>query len=482
MAKKKKKAPAPAGFAAISPEKYIRTVARTLPLGACYVNPDWQEAGLAHIFVTRRRPSGNVVMGCFLVDTFCLGVKDAFVGHNISPGELDRYLAEASHLNLEEIPYPEAHNIIYGAIEFAEEAGIEPHPGFGLAEYVLEEDTDDIPLIEYDFGREGRHHLICRPGGEEKKLIPQLRERLGADFDFEYASFDYDDDDDFYEDDDDDDDFPGGEYEERYSYRYPEYPASAEVKHQFIADTLLASRYPDPLPEGFADRVFALPPDEAAADLAAVILYEIGRSYPLINDDDYDPDKENAAIIHAVSLLACIDSREALPALLEIARMNDAFYDLQLGDMGAEHLPQAIWCAAGGDIAPLENFLYEPGLNVWMRLKVAEAITYTALFTPDTIPAVIETWRRILRRLVDDHNAGRGEELDPSFAGCLVGELLDIDCTPLLPEIEALYATYRVDYSVVGDLAEVRRIIAAGDFHPAQTILTYPEILARIFP
>lgn len=475
MAKKKKKAQAPAGFAAMAPDKYIRTVARNLPLGKCYVNSDWHDAGLAHIFVTRTRPSGNVVLACFLVDTFCLGVKNTFVGHNLSPRKLESYLEEASSLGLAEIPYPEAHNIIYGAIEFAEEAGIEPHPDFALAEYVLEEDTDDIPLIEYEFGRDGHHHLVCRPGGEEKKLIPELRERLGADFDFEYVA--PDDDDDYA-----DDDFPGGEYEEQYSYEYPAYPATPGVKHRFIADTLLASRNSLPLPEGFADRVFALPPDEAAADLAAVILYEIGRSYPLINNGDYDPEKENEALLHAVNFLACIDSRAALPALLEIARMNDAFYDMQLGDIGAEHLPQAIWRAAGGDIAPLESYLAEHGLNTWMRVKVAEAITCTALFTPGALPEVLDFWRRFLRRLVDDYNAGTGEELDPSFAGCIVGELLEIDCTPLLPEIEALYATYSVDYSVVGDLAEVRRIIDARDFRSFKTLHTYPQLLARLRP
>lgn len=40
MAKKKKKGTAAsAGFAAMSPDKYIRAKARTLPVGKCYVTP-----------------------------------------------------------------------------------------------------------------------------------------------------------------------------------------------------------------------------------------------------------------------------------------------------------------------------------------------------------------------------------------------------------------------------------------------------------
>ena len=470
MAKKKKKGTAAsAGFAAMSPDKYIRAKARTLPVGKCYVNPGWQTDGLAEIVVTRTRPSGNVVAAFFLVDTFCMGVKEAFCLHNCTAEDFDERLHEIlPGGDMAEISYPEAHNIIYGAIEFAEEAGLEPVPDFILAEYVLEEDTDDVPLIEYDFGKEGKHFLVCGPEGREKKLIPELRRRLGADFDFAQPVSDVFD---MFDDDECD-------YVERYSYEYPEYPSEAAVKHQFVADTLLSPEYADNLPDGFAGRVFALPPDEAAADLGAVILYEIGRSCRLINEDEFD--RENGAIFHAVNLLACIDSPAALPALLEVARMNDDFLDMQLGDICAEHLPQAIWRATAGNTAPLEDYLREEGLNVWMRLKVVEALTLTATHTPGAFPAVVGAYRRLLLRLVSEYESGEGEELDPSFAGCIVGELLDFDCTELLPEIEALYGTHMVDFGVVGDLAEVRRIISSGEFCEPREIYSWADIQKRL--
>ena len=129
--------------------------------------------------------------------------------------------------------------------------------------------------------------------------------------------------------------------------------------------------------------------------------------------------------------------------------MNDDFLDMQLGDICAEHLPQAIWRATAGNTAPLEDYLREEGLNVWMRLKVVEALTLTATHTPGAFPAVVGAYRRLLLRLVSEYESGEGEELDPSFAGCIVGELLDFDCTELLPEIEALYGTHMVDFGVV---------------------------------
>ena len=61
----------------MSPERYMRERVRNLPIGKCYINPDWEEDGLAHIIVTRERAGGKLVYGSFLVDTLCLGIKDA---------------------------------------------------------------------------------------------------------------------------------------------------------------------------------------------------------------------------------------------------------------------------------------------------------------------------------------------------------------------------------------------------------------------
>ena len=50
---------------------------------------------------------------------------------------------------------------MYGAIAWAEEAGIEPDKSFAVMKYMLEEDTDNIPLLEYEFGRDGKHLLMA---------------------------------------------------------------------------------------------------------------------------------------------------------------------------------------------------------------------------------------------------------------------------------------------------------------------------------
>ena len=68
---------------------------------------------------------------------------------------------------------------MWGSIAYAEEAGIRPDKSFLLTQYMLEEDTDDIPLIEYEYGREGKHFLTCRSELEASRYLPLMRRNLG---------------------------------------------------------------------------------------------------------------------------------------------------------------------------------------------------------------------------------------------------------------------------------------------------------------
>ena len=133
--------------------------ARSLEIGTCYISEDMTECGEGHVIVTRRHTGGRISVAIYLVDTYCLGVKDSFFRLRLEEEELEEMLDSAP--NLRECSYNEAHNWVYGAIAWAEEAGIEPDKSFAVTQYMLEEDTDDIPLIEYEFGRAGKHLLMA---------------------------------------------------------------------------------------------------------------------------------------------------------------------------------------------------------------------------------------------------------------------------------------------------------------------------------
>ncbi len=164
----------------LSPENYIRQRARSLPIYECLINPDWTETGLATITIARKHSNGNITFASYLVDIYCLGVKDSFFSFNVSEVSYQKYKDDVSE-ELDLIPYDYVlvHNIIYGAIEFAEDYGFLPHRDFNLTKYILEEDNENIEVLEIEFGRDGKPMLITNPDNDYKKEIAILEKTAG---------------------------------------------------------------------------------------------------------------------------------------------------------------------------------------------------------------------------------------------------------------------------------------------------------------
>lgn len=167
----------------LSPENYIKQKARTLPIHECRVNAEWEEDGLADILVARKHTNGNLTVGMYLVDIKCLGVKDAQYNFNMSPAEYSDLLYRTEeNMELEPAEYVLVHNIIYAGIEFAEDYGFHPHKDFIIAEYILEEDTDDIELMKIPCGKNDKPFYVRGPLDSDqraKQIIAQLEKTAG---------------------------------------------------------------------------------------------------------------------------------------------------------------------------------------------------------------------------------------------------------------------------------------------------------------
>ncbi len=457
----------------LSPYRFMREKARTLPIGKCYIAPpDWQEAGMAHVIVTRVRPSGNLVMASFLVDTFCLGVKDAGYHENMTPSDLEGYLNNYKRsMGLEETSYNEAHNIIYGAMAFAEEGGIKPAKEFDPAGYILEEDTDDIPLIEYDFGKNGKHFLVVSPDRKEMPFYHILKKNLGDDFEFVMPCGEDDEDDDFEEDDcsplskidsdaikkalegmdkwrEESDRHP----DEKYIYQYPDYPQTLSVSNHFIADELLSPDNYSCLPHEVIDRILALPKDEAAQDISNIILYSIGKTYKGINDDTIES-WNNSAIMHSLILLAQLQCDKGLDAVLEVMRQNGEFADYHLGDLAPELLHPALYACGKDNLPAIEDYLNQPGLDSYLRSQASDALAMIVFKHPERREEIINVFRRLLNEMIINLPVHRA--CDGTFAGFVMSNLMDIDAKELIPEIKATFATDCVNKTIAGDCKDV---------------------------
>lgn len=167
----------------LSPENYIRKKARSLPIFECLVNTGWHENGVAHVIVARNHTNGNITACMYMVDIFCLGIKNTKYLFNVSETDYEERKASMENVDYESISYTLAHNIVFAGLEYAEEYGFKPHKDFAsTTQFMLEEDTEEIELIDIECGKDGKPFYICGPYDDQKKInkvLGQLEKTAG---------------------------------------------------------------------------------------------------------------------------------------------------------------------------------------------------------------------------------------------------------------------------------------------------------------
>lgn len=126
-------------------------------------------------------PEGSVSVCGYLVDLWCLGVKDALGPKSVDrrklPGFIDWYFRSYDQPPLA-APIDLARHLIFGAVKYAHELGFEAHQDFaGCVNHLGPwEENSDIT-----FGREGSPMYIQGPYDDAARIIRTLRRSVGDD-------------------------------------------------------------------------------------------------------------------------------------------------------------------------------------------------------------------------------------------------------------------------------------------------------------
>lgn len=455
----------------LSPELYIRQKARTLPIGDCYITSDWQKKGIALVLVTRCHIKGTYTLGFFQVDTFCRGVIDCDYRFSVDSSSYKDIIQHFLQLeNLAKVNYEEAHNLIYGAVAFAEEGGIKPASAFGLVQYILEEDTDEVPLIDYEFGMNGQHLLVANDYLELTTYYSQLKKALGDDFLYvlpdmkeprrasEYVPSEMKETlDHVWEQLSQTPNVP----EETYSYQHPNYPSEPVVKNQWLLQVLYNSDYTDCLPVEQIRRILELPHDELRTDLEQIMLFETGCTCNEISSERWEK-MNNSVLIHCILLLGELGYPDSLMAVLETLRQNSSYYDYHFGDYLEEVYVPTLYLLGKNRLGDLMSYMQTPGLYTYARLCVTSAVAQIVFRQPERREEVIE-WFRQLLMFYD----GKLEErfcCDGTLIGLIAATLMDIHAVELLPELKVLFDTGLVDEGCAGNYQEVESEIGIGNY------------------
>jgi hypothetical protein len=158
----------------------------------CYASPDLFEIGLGEVIVCRFKNDGRVEAGIFLLDLYCLGVKNAF--HKIFATE-EEFLEQLRIHGLENAPARAGawgRKLVEGAVEYAKSLGISPHPDYKKGARVFGGIDASECEEEFAYGHNGRPLFVQGPDDDPEtceRILTTLRLRVGEDgFDYETAS------------------------------------------------------------------------------------------------------------------------------------------------------------------------------------------------------------------------------------------------------------------------------------------------------
>ncbi|MEM9849618.1 MAG: hypothetical protein AAF847_17145, partial [Bacteroidota bacterium] len=167
----------------LSLKNYIIKVARKLPLHECLIFEGWEELGKTQLVVSRRKPNGNIIIGFYMVDLWCMGLKDTFYReaeeweYEEIKGQISRGASEDDFEVIRTDPEI-AFNVIYGAIEYAEDLGFSPAKEFAVTEYILD-DVEQIPFVDITFGKDGRPLYTSGPDDNVDRILKTLDKFVG---------------------------------------------------------------------------------------------------------------------------------------------------------------------------------------------------------------------------------------------------------------------------------------------------------------
>lgn len=446
MATKKKKKALNNG-PVLSPERLIKERMRGLEIGQCYRSDtvDFKDAGEGVVVVSRNHTGGRISYCCYLIDTYCFGLKDSYWSVRVDGEELDNRIKRLGHLH--PCTYDEAHNWIYGAIAWADDAGIAPCKEWNLAQYFLEEDTDDIPLMELPFGKNGKHFFFANSQADLNRYIPTLRKNLGDEFDYVLQA---DEDNKEKYDDDGDDYDPFIELDRDYSYVHPPFPSELNLHHPELYDAMLAREPMWYIPKDDARLILELPHEELREDLEHLIRYALGRLY-----DGETTEREDAIIENASMLLGEVgNDTTSLSTLLETLKLSDRLFEQAFGDMLEKTIVPSICKLGGNQLNTLYDFMLEQGFDSMHKCYVSEAVSEMALQQSDRRSDIVSWYSRLLlQELKEDATTMVGFE----GMGFVVCDLVDIQAKELLAEIEQVFVQDLVDTGVCGSFKSVKQ-------------------------
>jgi hypothetical protein len=159
------------------------------PIYECLAPSGLFELGIGTVIIARKMLGGNLGIGFFMLDVFCLGVKNAFFVE-LTRQEYRQKLRElGEHESMQTISPACARKLIEGCAAYATNWGFSPNPDYKKAKKVFGEIKADECIEDFEFGKDGKPLYVSGPFDtpeKSRKILKQL-DKICGQGEFHYA-------------------------------------------------------------------------------------------------------------------------------------------------------------------------------------------------------------------------------------------------------------------------------------------------------
>lgn len=134
------------------------------PVLACWISHTLEDQGMGWVHFSRVSPSDQVAVAVFLVDRYCLGVKNA-IAQVLSRWDYDnRFVREGPSLrDYRQVDPADARKLVEQAVAYARDLGLPPHADYFKAAPLFGSVDPTQSTAVFEFGKDGKPLFINGP-------------------------------------------------------------------------------------------------------------------------------------------------------------------------------------------------------------------------------------------------------------------------------------------------------------------------------
>ena len=162
------------------------------PIQHCFLTESVFDVGMGTLVLARGATPHHLALSSFLIDVFCLGIKDVMF-ESVEREVFEMYMdATDARSPVVSVDPGYARKLLRDLAAWSQSIGFEPHRDFAAVERMFGDVSADASEAVFRFGRDGKPVYIPGPNDTVpliQRRIEQLQKHLGDDgFGFETAA------------------------------------------------------------------------------------------------------------------------------------------------------------------------------------------------------------------------------------------------------------------------------------------------------